>query len=74
MNVGNRVKIIYGESRGRVGKIKTRYMNPVPGEMKNLKAGVPVTGRTNETLYSILLEGSGDIMYFPKSCLELVSE
>ncbi|MFC1984939.1 hypothetical protein ACFLT4_03800 [Chloroflexota bacterium] len=74
MNVGDKVKIMYGEFQGRVGKIKTRHMNAIPNEMKNIRAGVIITSRDNETLYSILLEGDRDIMYFPKSCLELISD
>jgi hypothetical protein len=74
MNIGDKVKITYGEFQGRVGMIQVRYMNPVPNEMKNIKAGVTITSRHDETLYSILLEGDGVIMYFPKSCLELISD
>ena len=71
MNIGDKVKITFGEFQGRVGKIKARHMNPIPNEMKNIRAGVIITSRNNETLYSILLEGDNEIMYFPKSCLEL---
>ncbi len=74
MNIGDKVKITYGEFQGKVGKIKTRHMNPIPNEMKNMKAGVIITSRDNETLYSVLLEGDSDIMYFPKNCLELLSD
>jgi hypothetical protein len=74
MNIRDKVKIIYGEFQGRVGKIKARHMNAVPSEMKNIRAGVIVTSRNNETLYTVLLEGDKEIMYFPKSCLELVSD
>ena len=73
MNIGDTVKIIYGESQGRVGKIKARHMNALPSEMKNIIAGVIITSRNNETLYSVLLEGDRDIMYFPKSCLESIT-
>ena len=74
MNIGDKVKITDGEFQGRVGKIKARHMNPIPNEMKNIKAGVIITGRGNETLYSVLLEKDRDIMYFPKTCLELISD
>ena len=74
MNIGDRVKITYGEFQGKAGEIKARHMNAVPNEMKNIRAGVIVTSRNNETLYSVLLEGDKDIMYFPKSCLELISD
>ena len=74
MNIGDKVKITGGEFQGRVGQIKVRHMNPIPNEMKNIKAGVIITGRNNETLYSVLLEGDRDFMYFPKSCLELISD
>jgi hypothetical protein len=74
MNIGDKVKITGGEFQGRVGQIKARHMNPIPNEMKNIKAGVIITGRNNETLYSVLLEGDRDFMYFPKSCLELISD
>ena len=74
MNTGDRVKITCGEHQGKVGKIKARHMNAVMNEMKNIRAGVAITSRNNETLYSILIDGEKEIMYFPKSCLELISE
>ena len=74
MNIGDKVKITYGEFQGRVGPIKARHMNAIPNEMKNIRAGVTITSRWNETLYSVLLEGDIDIMYFPKSCLELIAD
>lgn len=74
MNIGNKVKVTYGEFQGRVGKIKARHMNPLPNEMKKIRAGVIITSRNNETLYSVLLEGDKDLLYFPKSCLELISD
>ncbi len=74
MNIGGKVKIKYGEFQGRVGQIKARHMNAIPNEMKNIRAGAIVTSRDNETLYSVLLERDKEIMYFPKSCLELVSD
>jgi hypothetical protein len=73
MNIGDKVKVTCGEFQGRVGKIKVRHMNPVPSELKDIKPGVAITSRENETLYNVLLEGDKDVMYFPKSCLELVS-
>jgi len=74
MNNGDRVKIMYGEFQGKVGLIKSRHMNAIPSEMKNLRAGVEITSRNNETLYSVLLEGDKNTVYFPKSCLELSSD
>ena len=74
MNVGKKVKVMYGEFQGRTGKIKVRHLNAVPNELKNIRAGVVITSRNNETLYSIQLDGEKDIMYFPKSCLELISD
>jgi hypothetical protein len=74
MNIGDRVKIVYGEFQGKVGQIKARHMNAIPNEMKNIRAGVIITTRNNETLYSILLDGDREIMYFPKSCLDLFSD
>ncbi len=74
MNIGDKVKITYGEFQGRVGQIKARHMNALPSEMKNMRAGVTITSRNNETLYSVLLEGDRDILYFPKSCLESISD
>ena len=74
MNIGDKVKITDGEFQGRVGKIKVRHMNPIPNEMKNIKAGIIITSRKNETLYSVLLEGDRDIIYFPKICLALISD
>ena len=74
MNVGDKVKVTCGEFQGRAGIIKARHMNAVPNEMKNIKAGVIITSRNNETLFSILLESDKEVMYFPKSCLELIDE
>ena len=74
MNKGDKVKIVYGEFQGRVGKIKALHMNPIPYDLRNIRAGVTIAGKDNETLYSILLEGDRDIMYFPKNCLELISD
>ena len=74
MNIGDKVEITCGEFQGRVGKIKKRHMNALPNEMKSIRAGVITTNRNNETLYSVLLEGDRDVMYFPKSCLELLSD
>ena len=74
MNTGDKVEIRYGEFQGKVGQIKARHMNAVPNEMKDIRAGVTITSRNNETLYSVLLEGDKDILYFPKSCLELISD
>ncbi|MBA7645220.1 hypothetical protein ES703_52974 [subsurface metagenome] len=74
MNIGDKVEIKYGEFQGRVGEIKARHMNPIPNEMKNIRSGVIITSRNNETLYSVLLEGDRDIMCFPKNCLELISD
>jgi transcription antitermination factor NusG len=73
VNVGDKVKIKYGEFQDSTGTIKTRHMNAVPNEMKDIKAGVMITGRNNETLYTVLLDGDKSIVYFPKSCLELIS-
>ncbi|MFC1872699.1 hypothetical protein ACFLYV_03175 [Chloroflexota bacterium] len=74
MNVGNQVKINFGEFQDKVGTIKARHMNAVPSEMKNIKSGVIITSREDETLYSILLEGNKEVMSFPKSCLELITD
>lgn len=74
MNVGDKVKVTCGEFLGKVGTIKVRHMNAVPKEMKNIKAGIILTSRVDETLYVIRLDGTNEKMYFPKSCLELVSE
>jgi len=74
MNIGDKVKVMYGEFQSRAGQIKARHLNAVPNEMKNIRAGVIITSRNNETLYSIQLDGDKDITYFPKSCLELISD
>ena len=74
MNIGDKVKITYGEFQGRIGQIKARHMNAIPSEMKNLRAGVIITSRNNDTLYSVRLEEDRDVMYFPKDCLELISD
>ncbi len=57
MNIGDKVKIAYGEFQDRVGQIKARHMNAIANEMKNIRSGVIITSRNNETLYSVLLEG-----------------
>ena len=72
MNVGDKVKVVSGEFQGDVGIIKARHMNAVPKEMKNIKAGVILTSRIDETLYVIRFEPDKELLYFPKSCLELV--
>ena len=74
MNVGDKVKVTCGEFQDKVGKIKARHLNAVPNEMKNIRAGVKIDNRNNETLYSILLEGEKEVIYFPKSCLELSTD
>ncbi len=74
MNIGDKVKITYGEFQGRIGQIKARHMNAIPGEMKHIRAGVTIISRNNDTLYSVLLEEDRDVMYFPKDCLELISD
>ena len=74
MNIGDQVKVTDGEFKGLVGIIKARHMNPIPNEMINMKAGIILTSRDNETLYGVLLEGDREIIYFPKSCLELLSD
>ena len=48
-------------------------MNAVPNEMKDIEAVIMITGRNSETLNTILLDGDKGIVYFPKSCLELIS-
>ena len=73
MNVKDRIKVTCGEFQGKAGIIKARHMNAVPSELKNIKAGAPVTSRNNETLYSVMLEGESEVMYFPQSCLESAS-
>ena len=74
MNVGDRVKITYGEFQGQTGKIKARHMNAVASEMKKIKAGVILTGKDNETLYSVRIDGDKNLVYFPENCLELISK
>ena len=49
-------------------------MNASPNEIKNVKAEVVITSENDETLNNILLKGDRDIMYFPKSCLELITD
>ncbi len=48
MNIGDKVKITYGEFQGKVGQIKARHMNAIPNEMKNIRAGVTIISRNNE--------------------------
>jgi ribosomal protein L24 len=73
VNVGDKVKILSGDLQGKFGKIKARHFNVIPGEMKKIKAGVELTGKDNETLYSIRIDGEKETMYFPESSLELFS-
>jgi len=40
MNIGDKVKITYGEFQGKVGQIKARHMNAILSEMKSIRAGV----------------------------------
>ena len=74
MNTGDRVKILSGDFQGICGKIKARHLNILPNEMKKIKAGVVLTGKDNETLYSVRIDGEKENVYFPKSCLELISD
>jgi len=71
MNTGDKVKILSGDFQGRSGKIKARHFNVIPSEMRKMKVGVVLTGKDNETLYSVRIDGEKDSMYFPKNCLEL---
>jgi len=73
MNTGDEVKILSGDFQGRSGKIKARHLNVLLSEMKKIKAGVILTGKDNETLYSVRIDGEKDNIYFPKDCLELIS-
>ena len=74
MNTGDKVKILSGDFQGRFGKIKARHFNPLPSEMKKIKAGVKITGGDNETLYSVRIDGEKDNVYFPENCIELISD
>ncbi|MFC2010082.1 KOW motif-containing protein [Chloroflexota bacterium] len=74
MNTGDMVKVLSGDFQGRSGKIKARHFNVLPGEMKKIKAGVVLTGKDNETLYSVRLDGEKENVYFPKNCLELIPD
>ena len=74
MNTNEKVKILSGEFKDKTGKIKARHFNVIPGEMKKIKAGVILTGKDNETLYSVRIDGEKDNMYFPETCLELISD
>ena len=73
MNNGDKVKILSGDFQGGIGKIKARHFNVLPSEMKKIKAGVILTGKDNETLYSVRIDKEKDIVYFPENCLELIS-
>ena len=74
MNTGDRVKILSGDFMGKFGKVKVRHFNVLPGEMKKIRAGVILTGKDNETLYSVRIDGEKENMYFPKNYLELISD
>ena len=74
MNTGDKVKILSGDFQGRSGKIKTRHFNPLPSEIKKIKAGVTINGRYNETLYGVRIDGEKDNVYFPENYLELISD
>jgi hypothetical protein len=73
MNTGDKVKITSGEHQGKVGTIKARHFNVLPSEMKKITAGAILTGKDNETLYSIRIDGEKYNMYFPENYLELIS-
>lgn len=49
-------------------------MNAIPNEMKNIRPGVIITSKIDETLYSVLLEADRETMYFPNSCLEFIAD
>ena len=72
MNTGEKVRILSGDFQGKSGRIKARHFNVIPGEMKKIKAGVILTGKDNETLYSVRIDGEKENMYFPETCLELI--
>ena len=74
MNTGDKVKILFGDFQGKFGIIKARHFNIVPSEMRKIKAGVILTGKDNETLYSVRIDKEKDIVYFPENCLELISD
>ena len=74
MNTGDKVKILSGDFQGKSGKIKARHFNVIPSEMKKIKAGVILTGKDNETLYSVRITGEKADVYFPENCLELISD
>ena len=74
MNTGDRVRILSGDFQGRSGKIKARHFNPIPSEMKKIKAGVIISDRGTETLYSVRIDGEKDNVYFLGNCLELISD
>ena len=74
MNTGDKVKILSGDFQGRSVKIKARHFNVLPSEMEKIKAGVILTGKDNETLYSVRIDGEKDNTYFPENCLELISD
>jgi hypothetical protein len=54
--------------------MKSRHFNVLPREMKKVIAGVILTGKENETLYSVRIDGQKDNIYFPENCLELISD
>jgi len=72
LNTGDKVKILSGDSQGKVGKIKARHFNVIPSELNKLKAGVTLSGKDNETLYSVQIEKEKDILYFPEGSLEFI--
>jgi hypothetical protein len=74
MKTGEKVRILSGEFQGKSGRIKARHFNAIPSEMKKIKAGVIVNDKDNETLYSVRIDGEKDNMYFPETCLELISD
>ena len=74
MNIGDKVKILSGDFEGRSGKIKARHFNVLPREMKKIITGVVLTGKDNETLYSVRFDGQKDNVYFPENCLKLISD
>ena len=72
LNTRDKVKIVSGDFQGKIGEIRARHFNIVPGEISKLKAGMKLTGRDNETLFSVRIEKEKDDLYFSESGLELI--
>jgi hypothetical protein len=58
MNVGDAVRVVYGEYQGKIGRVSSRYLHK----------------RNNETWYGIQLIDENETIFFLDRYLQLISE